>query len=174
MKRFKFTLLLCLILFLCCASASASRVNMPFNGEITFHGIQLTVPENFIRDSTQSSDDFWVFERNWYSAVLLISRNSQPDASSMQDYSAFMESIGAEIASEPFLHTEAAVFTYYNEDTCCREIMFEYRGSIYAIALRGGDEAEFRSILDSVSSSHADANNARKNIRSGILKDILE
>lgn len=174
MKRFNQALLICVIYALCFSSAFAGRTDMPFNGNITFHGIKLTVPQSFIRDSGQSNQDFWIFERDWYSAVLLISRSDDADNSGMEEYTSFMESIGAEISHEPFMNTQASIFSYFIEDTYCLEIMFPHQGSLYAISLRGGDEAEFRSILAGVSSAGSAAKNARKNIQNGILKDLLK
>ena len=69
-------ILLFLLTFL---SGCIGSSKMPFNGDITFHEITLTVPERFIRDSTESNDDLWVFEHDGYSEYILISRT---DASS--------------------------------------------------------------------------------------------
>ena len=44
---------------------------MPFNGDIEFHDISLTIPERFIRDSTQSNDNLWVFECDNYSEYII-------------------------------------------------------------------------------------------------------
>ena len=63
-----------LILFMLAICAGCARVNMPFNGDIQFHNISLTVPQRFIRDSTQSTNDLWVFEHSFYSECILISR----------------------------------------------------------------------------------------------------
>ena len=73
-KRLFFTaisLLLMLIILSGCIGSS----KMPFNGDITFNEITLTIPERFIRDSTQSNDDLWVFEHDNYSEMILISRS---------------------------------------------------------------------------------------------------
>ena len=57
-----------LLLLLCFAAALFSgcafeNVRMPFNGKIEFHDITAVIPSDFIRDSTQSKDDLWVFEK---------------------------------------------------------------------------------------------------------------
>lgn len=63
----KKTLAFSLILLVLFVSSGCFGIQMPFNADIQFHDIALTVPERFIRDSSQSKEDLWVFEHDNYS-----------------------------------------------------------------------------------------------------------
>ena len=49
-------------------------IDMPFNGVVSFHEITITIPSDFIRDSTQSNPDLWCFEKNRYSQMIILQR----------------------------------------------------------------------------------------------------
>ena len=51
--------------------------NMPFNGDIVFHDLSLTIPRDFIRDSPQSNDDLWAFEKGMYKQIIILHRTDQ-------------------------------------------------------------------------------------------------
>ena len=72
MKKF-FVTILCIVLLITCAGCMFSTSDMPFNGDITFHEISMTSPTRFIRDSTQSTDALWIFERGNYSEYIILS-----------------------------------------------------------------------------------------------------
>lgn len=133
-------------------SAGCGRIQMPFNGDITFHKISLTVPERFIRDSTQSTEDVWVFEHNNYSEYILISRKDiDGDASAwLNAHVRYMEGNGANSEIVSFLNGDAVVSTYYLDDVFCQEVVFPYDNSFYAVALRGGTENGFREITATI------------------------
>lgn len=44
----------------------------------------------------------------------------------------------------------AVLSTYTKDDKYCQEMLFVYKDSFYAVALRGGDESEFEQLLDTV------------------------
>ena len=126
---------------------------MPFNGPITFHELALTIPKNFIRDSTQSTQDAWLFEKGFYSRMIILTRNDQSGdvEAGLDSYRERMKEIGAASERTTFLELPAVHSTYTKDGTYCQEILFIYHGSYYAIALRGGDEAEFQDLLATVS-----------------------
>jgi len=122
---------------------------MPFNGDIEFHDILLTVPERFIRDSTKSNDDLWIFEYDNYSEYIIISRKDiagevQP---ALSDYVEYMKENGAE---SEMLDNNTVLSTYYKDDVLCQEILFAYSNSFYSVALRGGTQDSFDEITDSL------------------------
>lgn len=124
--------------------------DMPFNGEIQFHSITAVIPDDFIRDTTQSNEDLWVFEKNNYKQIIIISRtdaDDDPDAG-LDDYVELMTERGATASRETFLDLDAVMSTYYLEEVYCQEIMFLYNNSYYAFALRGGTEEEFQNLLN--------------------------
>lgn len=125
---------------------------MPFNGEIKFHNISLTIPERFIRDSTQSNDDLWIFEHNNYSEYIIISRKDIAGdvQSSLTDYVQYMKENGAESEIITFLNDDAVLSTYYQDDVFCQEILFAYNNSFYAVALRGGTQNGFEEIIETI------------------------
>ena len=113
---------------------------MPFNGPITFHELALTIPDGFIRDSTQSTQDAWLFEKGFYSRLIILTRNDQNgdvDAS-LDSYRERMKEIGAASERTTFLDQPAVHSAYTKDNTYCQEILFIYHGSYYAVALRGG------------------------------------
>ena len=146
----KAVLILAALLLLLCGCGR--RAQMPFNGQVMFHEITATIPEDYIRDSTQSSDDLWVFEHGGYSKMILLSRKDAAgdvDAA-LDDYVEYLQSQGADAERGQFLNADAVHSTYTRDGKYCQEIMFVYQGSFYAVALRGGTEEEFQSLLDEV------------------------
>lgn len=150
MKR---VLIIFMVAFMCVFTCGCvNKSEMPFNGDVEFHSIALTVPEKFIRDSTQSTEDFWVFEHGIYSELILISRKDiAGDASALLDaYVESMKEVDANSERTTFLDGDAVHSTYYLEDVFCQEILFPYNNSFYAVALRGGDETVFKEITDTI------------------------
>ena len=132
--------------------SGCQRINMPFNGKITFHDITAVIPKNFIRDSTSSNEDLWVFEKGMYSETIIISRQDlQGDAIKvLDDYVELMLERGAESSRGKYLYTDAVMSKYIKDSEYCQEIAFCYNGSIYAFALRGGTDEEFQSLMDNI------------------------
>ena len=126
--------------------------DMPFNGEISFHKISAVIPEKFIRDSTQSSADLWIFEHGNYKEYIILSRKDiEGEATTfLQTYVEYMKEQGSISEVTTFLEKDAVYSSYTRDEMFCQEILFAHGGSFYAIALRGGNEDEFRSLLDSV------------------------
>lgn len=121
---------------------------MPFNGDIQFHDITLTVPTRFIRDSTQSNEDFWVFERGGYAEYVLLSKKTA--STTLNEYMLYMQENGANSEMVTFLDGDAVLSSYTKDGLYCQEILFIHNGAAYAIALRGGTEAGFKEITDTV------------------------
>ena len=127
---------------------------MPFNGDVTFHDMSVTIPESFIRDSTQSSEDVWIFERKNYTDYIMLFRGAlemQGGLTTPENYCEIMQSGGAEsevidfqglpcvytvsIANNGMYATEAVVFvndTTYALTMCTKnEADMEEYGTIY-------------------------------------------
>ena len=134
-----------------------SNTDMPFNGEISFHEISVTIPEDFIRDSSQSNDDMWAFEKDFYEKCIIISRTdiNGDTTLSLKNYADYMEEQGAVSEVTTFSDKEAVHSTYTKDDEYCQEMLFAYNDSFYAVALRGGDENEFESLLSTVKINEA-------------------
>ena len=124
---------------------------MPFNGDVTFHDLKITIPTSYIRDSTQSDQDLWIFEQDGYEQVILLSRvDQQGDADQLLDeYVTLMQERQASAQRTTFLDQGAVHSTYTQDGTYCQEMLFLYNGSCYAIALRGGTENDFSELLNS-------------------------
>ena len=133
-------------------SACGPRINMPFNGEIRFHDIGLTIPEKFIRDSTESTEDLWVFEKGFYSQYIVLSRQvaDGDPAAILDNYAAYLTQEGVNARQGTFLETEAVFSDWTREDMFCQEVLFVYDGSVYAISLRGSSREDFEALLQSV------------------------
>ena len=143
-------LLLLPVLILTLLFPGCGRSSMPFNGEIQFHDISVVIPKDFIRDSTQSNADLWVFEKGYYTECILITRSDADENVSAQldSYAERMKELGAESVRGTCLDTDAVLTTYTKEGQYCQEILFPCNGSIYAFALRGGTEQAFQSLLE--------------------------
>lgn len=143
-----FTVLMALFTLVSCGFGS----DMPYNGDIIFNGITVSIPQNFIRDSTQSANDLWVFEKGFYKQLIILSRNdlSGEIAEVLDGYVDYMKSMECDSKRTTFAGCEAVHTTYTKDGQYCQEVLFVYNSSTYAIALRGGTEEEFKSLLDSV------------------------
>lgn len=125
--------------------------DMPFNGDIMFHDVSMTVPEKFIRDSAQSNADLWIFEHDNYSQILLMSRDDvvEDTPEKMEEMMDFYGTIGGTSTKyEEYAHAYRAEYT--KDDMACQEVMFIYGDNLYTITLRGATAEEFSKLLDSV------------------------
>lgn len=151
----RFVKVLALLLILATVGSLAgcgSGTNMPYNGDTAFHGVSAEIPGDFIRDSVQSNEDLWLFEKDFYSAYIILSRQDiTADAeASIDGYIAYMQEQGVAAQRETFLQKDAVSSTYTQDGMFCQEILFAHNGSFYTIALRGGTEEEFQSLLATV------------------------
>lgn len=145
--------ILCVVLCAALAGCFQSRSNMPFNGEITFHQIKMTIPSEFIRDSAQSSDDVWLFEQGWYKKTIVIMRRQldQDPEGYIGAYADAMQKEGIRSELTQFQGMTAARTSATKEDgVFWQELCFALDGCFYAVALNGGTEAEFQAILDTI------------------------
>lgn len=145
-------MLLAVIISLCGCAPYGFYTDMPFNGPVNFHTISATIPETYIRDSTNSTEDLWVFEHGGYKEYILMTRSdiSGDIAASIENYAAYMKEQGASSAETSFMGREAVRSTYTKDEVFCQEMLFAYDDSFYAIALCGGDEAAFEALLNTV------------------------
>jgi len=142
---------LCLVLIAVLAGCFQNKSDMPFNGQVTFHSLQLTIPEEYIRDSTQSTDEAWLFEQGWYKkTIVLLCRQIQEEPESyLTAYATGMESLGIQADSVTFLGMQAVKCSATKEDgVFWQEVSFVYNGAFYAVAMNGGTQAEFQALLD--------------------------
>lgn len=133
-----------------------SYSDMPFNGSVSFHNVNVTIPNSFIRNSTQSNQDLWIFEKGNNRQIIILSRKditADTDAS-LESYVAYMKEQGADSQRGTFMEMDAVLSTYTKDDVFCQELLFAYNGSFCAIALRGGTNEEFQSLLNTVSVSN--------------------
>ena len=137
-----------LVLFVGCAP----RVQMPFNGNVSFHKLSVTIPESFIRDSTQSNEDLWVFERGNYTEYILLSRKDYSGnvKFGLEEYVDYMKENGAASKLTTFLEGDAVHTTYTREGEFCQEMLFYHENAFYAVTLRGGTEETFQELCASV------------------------
>ena len=148
--------LICFMLILGILVLSAGCFNissMPFNGDITFHDIALTVPEKFIRDSTQSNDDQWIFEYHNYAEYIILVRSEIGQQNAEEFLKTYQNSM-AEVGTSELItfQGKAAVHSSYTKDgISCNELFFPYQDAFYAIALRGASDADFQQLIGSVS-----------------------
>ena len=150
LKKLVCACLLFAVLMLC--TGCFRTYNMPFNGDIVFHDLSLTIPEDFIRDSSQSNDDLWAFEKGWYKQIIILQRSdaSENEPEQIKELMEFYESIGGTTASIDG-YENAYKAEYTKDDVLCREVVFVYYDSVYAIAMRGATEEAFSAFLSTIS-----------------------
>ena len=139
-------LLLSVLLAGCCFGS-----DMPFNGEIVFHDISITIPDEFIRDSQQSNEDLWAFERGFYKQLIILRRTDafEDSPQSIESLMEQYESMGG--TSQKITQYENAYSAQYTKDgVLCREVVFIYGDSVYCIAMRGASDEEYAALLDTV------------------------
>jgi len=126
--------------------------NMPFNGDVTFHEISLVIPQNFVRDSTQSNDEVWVFEASFYQKYIILSykETAEDPKTVADDYYAYLMEQDIFTERTTFLGMEAVRFHTELQGKDAQELMFVYQGASYAISLRGGTEDEFNAIVNTI------------------------
>ena len=151
----KLAAVLLLALLVSSLAGCGSRVSMPFNGDIVFYELTAEIPADFIRDSTQSHENLWIFEKDSYSQYILVTRSdvSGDPIAGLEDYALYLKEQGVNAQRVTFGEMEAVQSAYTREGVFCQEMLFAYNGSFYAVALRGGTEAEFSALLDSVAVS---------------------
>ena len=154
MKRMRrYYLCMVMIFAIWLVFTGCSTLDMPYNGKAKFHDIEVMIEEDFIRDSTNSVEDFWVFERNNYEEYILLSRRDvDGDAQKgLEEYVDYMKEKGVDCEIRPFSSMDAVFSIYTNTDNEeCQEILFAYKGSYYAIALRKGTEVRFQKLVNTI------------------------
>ena len=118
--------------------SGCQRINMPFNGKITFHDITAVIPKDFIRDSTSSNEDLWVFEKGMYSETIIISRQDlQGDAIKvLDDYVELMLERGAESSRGKYLYTDAVMSKYIKDSEYCHSVITDRFTLLRSAAVR--------------------------------------
>ncbi len=141
-----------LILIMIFTFYGCNTSDMPFNGDVEFNDISLTIPEDYIRDSTESNEDLWVFEHGGYKKYILISRTdiTSDGYASLENYVDYMKGNGADSSLTTFVEKDAVISTYYLDGTYCQEIIFLHNESFYAVALRGSTEDEFNTLTNTI------------------------
>ena len=150
--RFRLPFMLAAVILLC-GFTWPFQSSMPFNGDIHFHEIGITIPRAYIRDSTQSNEDLWIFEKGFYSKYILLSRKDlSGDADDiLNNYAAYLQEQGVQSRRDSFLGLPAVRSSDESQEQSWREMLFVYNGSLYAVALRGGNEDDLLALLESVS-----------------------
>ena len=152
--KYKKVICACLLLsvLLLLSGCFGPTYDMPFNGDIVFHDLSLTIPRDFIRDSTQSNDDLWAFEKGMYKQIIILHRTdaSENETEQIKALMQWYESIGGTTAPIDG-YENAYKAEYTKDDVLCREVVFLYEDSVYAIAMRGATEEEFAAFLSTIS-----------------------
>lgn len=140
-----------LVLVITLLAGCGNHSSMPYNGAVVFHDVSITIPEAFIRDSGQSNEDLWAFERGLYQQIIILKRTDayEGSAESIEALMEQYESMGG--ASEKLDQYENVYSAQYTKDgVLCREVFFIFGDSVYCIAMRGASEEEFAALLDTV------------------------
>ena len=137
-----------LVSFASCGGNMPYNENMPYNGDIVFHDIKVYIPQSFIRDSTKSSDEAWVFEKGFYKEFIIIKRDavSEDASAELDSYAEYLAEQGITAERIAFQGREAVM----SESAQSYELIFEYNSYFYAISLRGGSKDDFNTLVNTV------------------------
>ena len=153
MKKTAIFLLVLTLLFLFVA-CDAHSDELQLGGTATFYDVEYRTPELYVFDSTQSKEDFVVYERGWHDKLLLMSRSDvtqDPARLHLEKYANNMKKVGAEYCEFiEFKGGEAVLAKYIADDKNCIEVYFIHGNSKYAIAMRGETEENFNTFINSV------------------------
>ena len=143
-KAAAFLIALTLLFSLCACVAPTEYTEMELGGTGTFYDVEYKIPSYYIFDSTESKENFVVYESGWYSKILLMSRGGvtkDPARLHLESYAEGVKEFGAHYCEFIEFNGVEAVLAKYNvEDKPCTEVYFVYGNSTYAIALRGETE----------------------------------
>ena len=120
---------------------------------VAFYGITVGIPFGFVIDSTQSTAEIRLYERGWYRELIILSCKNAGGAGeeALDEYADAMRKSGCDSSRTEFLGRPAVLTTYTRDGQFCQEILFLYRDAYYAVALRGGTEEAFASLIGTVS-----------------------
>lgn len=112
----------------------------------------MTLPDGYVRDSTESTADLWIFEKGFYREyVMLMRKELTGDAAAlMNSYAAYLTEQGAISVGTIFKGHEALRSSMNQGGVLWQEVYFVHGDSTYAIAMRGGSEADFDAIINTV------------------------
>ena len=141
-----------LLSFTACSFGVKEQTDMIFNGNVQFHGMKIIIPDDFVKDSNESTDELWVFEKGNYDEYILLSYKTPEDPSSaMHAYADSISEKGANIQDGWFIDDEAIMASYTsNDDKETYEIMFAHGDGLFSIAYRGGTQDDIYAITDTV------------------------
>ena len=121
--------------------------------EITFYDINISLPYGYIIDSTQSNEYLRVYEKGFYTSLIILSIDAfEGDPAEWLDgYADYVNQNGWTAQRTTFMDHDAvySVFTD-KEGKPGREMMFIYNNYCYAVSLRGGTEQDFNDLLATV------------------------
>ena len=148
----KIVSMILLVSVLLVLAGCSGMAKMPFNGDITFHDISLTLPEKYIRDAKKSDADTWIYEYNSYAEYIVIMRKdfTGDEATALADYAAYMKENKAESNIVSFLDGSAVHSSYTKNNQFCQEILFVHGDSVYAVALRGCPRADYETVTKTI------------------------
>ena len=159
MKKYLQAVLACFLLLCTLSGCKVFNRRMPLNGDITFYDISLTVDEKYVRDSSQSSENLWIFEHGNYKEYIILSKKdiSGDLTVVLSEYLEYMLENGVNAEKKTFLENEAIFSAWTSDGVFCREVTFVHEGAVYAISLRGGTESDFDNLLHTVIKLQANA-----------------
>lgn len=123
--------------------------NMPLTGSVKFWDINLDLPKEYVRDSTCSTIDEFIYESgNYKKYIVLTYAYSGYD---MEDYYDLMSDRGCDVEYRDILSSKSVVSRWYDdEDKYRQEVYMKVKGGTYAIMLCGGDEEEFEALIEEI------------------------
>ena len=152
MKKTAILLLAVMLLSLLCACGTQPVITL--GGSTKFYDIEYAIPEYYIFDSTQSKENFVLYESGWYEKLLLMSRSAvtyDTPRKHLEKYASNMKEKGAEYCEFiDFKGVEAVMAKYTVEEKNCIEVYFILNGSKYSIAMRGETEDNFNIFIGGV------------------------
>ena len=139
---------ICMIVLTGCGMDNGMS-DMPFNGEVFFHDLSIEIPEDFIRDSTKSNENQYVFEKDNYNVVIVLSKQNT-NGYSLRNIVNGAESENGTVLNYDDEYTTCDIEYILSDGTYSYTHSQIYNDDRYQIIVQGKNEADVKSVYDTV------------------------
>lgn len=147
-----------IITLMACTSCVDKYPNEPFNGEVEFSELTLTIPDDYVRDTTVQGYDEGVakrWEKDNYKSIVTISKHEKydltPEAIEQLTYNQQTQMATGEVQSSTidFLDNIALENTFEVDNGEMKYLIFSTDNYIYEFSVQG-DTSDYEQIKNSI------------------------
>lgn len=116
--------------------------------KISLQDITVTIPKEYSFDKNQSEDNYMVFQQDGYFKSIVLTCDEA--IFTAQEYIEAMSEAGITSQTGKLGQLDCIYSNYDVDGKVCQEALFFYGSNVYAVSIRGGEDGEFQSLLDSL------------------------